>query len=151
MYYELVATRPKPFVVLGIVFLILGALSFLTVAQGWYLAQTVLPRAGIYGLLDLLVAYGFFARQWWLVPAFGLNALGQLALIGVRAAYTATPLNSFLFACFGAALAVGLFWYTYRKRDTLLHDRASYVLCALFVLSWGAGFWYALSGLIGVI
>lgn len=133
------------FTVLGIIFLALGVLSFLTVVQGWYLAGTVAPRAGIYGLLDILVAYAFFARQWWLLPAFVLNAIGQMFLVSYRG-YIMQELNgSVLFALFGAAVALGIAAYIYRSRRILTHTNPSYILGGLFLATWTVGFWYALT------
>lgn len=137
--------RPKAFTVLGIIFLALGVLSFLTIVQGWYLAQTIAPRAGVYGLLDFLVAYAFLARQWWLLPAFAINAAGQIVLFSMKAYYVQELNGAVLFSLFGTVIAVGIAAYVYRKRKILVHDRPSYVLSGVFLATWGVGFWYALT------
>jgi hypothetical protein len=142
---ELMKGRPKAFTVLGIIFLALGVLSFLTVMQGWYLAQSIAPRAGVYGLLDFLVAYAFLARQWWLLPAFALNAVGQIALFSMKAYYAQELNGQVLFSLFGTIVAIGIAAYVYRKRTILVHDKLSYVLSGVFLATWGVGFWYALT------
>jgi len=142
--------HPKVFTVLGIVFLAIGALSFLTVAQGWYLSHSVLWRAGLFGLLDILIAYAFFDRQRWLEPALGLNAAGQATLLAVHAYYSTALGGQFFFAVFGTTLAIALFWYVHRNRDMLKHTNASYVLGGLFVCTWGVSFWYLLSNFLPI-
>ena len=142
--------RPRLFTLLGIVFLCIGAFSFLTVAQGWYLEQAVLWRAGIFGLLDILIAYAFFSRQLWLEPALGLNAAGQMTLLAVHAYYSPALGGRFFFAIFGTALATALFWYVHRNRAILDRAGTSYVLGGLFVCVWMVSFWYLLSNLLPV-
>jgi len=137
-------SRPKPFTVVGIIFLALGAFSFLSVAQGWYLEEEVLWRSGLLGLLDILIAYGILAQQWWVEYAFVLNAAGQATAVVLRAMHDGFS-GLLLFGAAGALVACALAWYFHRNRNALSHDRVSYIIGTLFLVLWASNFWIALS------
>lgn len=117
--------------VLGGVFLFLGAYTLLNAAVAWRAAGVILWPAVAYAVLDLLLGWGLWERQRWLVLALAVNLAGMAALAAVRL----TLMPASIYGLFGLALDAFLFWYVYATRKTLGRNGHAWV-APLFYLVW---------------
>lgn len=135
------------YVVLGTAFAVLGALSFLNVAAAWQTGGVFLLGAATYGLMDLLIAYGLFTREWWVPYAFVLNLAGLAALYGttllLQGAAAIDPVFYTMALGVNAVLAALLYYTRVRRKKTGgIGDGAG----AAFALLWAVMFCYTMVG-----
>jgi uncharacterized membrane protein len=135
------------YVVLGTAFAVLGALSFLNVAAAWQTGGVFLLGAASYGLMDLIIAYGLFTREWWVPYAFLLNLAGLAALYGttllMHGAEAVDPVFYTIALGVNAALAAFLYYTrARRKKASSLGDGAG----AAFAVLWAVMFCYTIVG-----
>jgi hypothetical protein len=131
--------------VLGWVFLFLGALTLLNVLAGFDVAQTILWRSLGYGVCYLLIAYGCFVRGSWILPAFALNFLALILLLGVE--WYAR--GAFSFLALVVAVAAGIIAaFAYERRRYLRSTSLGWTVGVAFFLVWGATLIYTLSTLL---
>lgn len=118
--------------VVGSIFALLCALTLLNVVAVWQNTQQLLPLSIIYATLDAAMAYAFFTRQRWLVWALGLNLLGQLVLLALRASASGVSMVPVLILIVNAAL----FWYVYMHRRTFKTTPFGHLVSIEFAAGW---------------
>lgn len=104
--------------------------------------QVFLWRAAAYGLMNLLIAYGFYTQDRWILPALGLNlAANALLNLTLVAQYGTEATSSASLLSLGATAALVAFLYHTHKQ---LHvSPYGYYLGGAFVLLWAFTFYHA--------
>lgn len=131
----------------GTLFLLAALITALGIVMSFNLSAPIRGEYWGYLLMNLLLAYGFFTAQSWLVPILAFNWLAGAALAGLRlTTQTPTPNSLTLFAI---SFLVGgaLFYLTYRisgKRLKVL--RSERMAMTAFVAVWAATACYTMVG-----
>lgn len=131
---------PKPFYfrLLGLGFLILAGFTLLNVYAGWHFGDTVSLRGLGYALMDLLVAWGFFRAERWILYAFILALIGNVLLISIKLSsfYNAEILRPVI----AVLLASLVIWLVYRARRVLHTTPVGKIGGVVFCILWAYTF-----------
>jgi uncharacterized membrane protein len=126
----------RRFTVLGVLFLVTGIMSILSIAADWHFGQFIPWQLCAYAAMDFLLTYGFFNAQRWLPLALGLNWGGGALLGALKLALhtTTTPIASYVLSF----CLAGVVWYlTYQSRAALKnHNQAAQYVGIAFILVW---------------
>ena len=125
----------------------IGLFTLLNVLVGVHLGGVILWRALTLGVMDLVVAYGFFSRHRWLLYGFALNAAEQLALTALHVQKGGSGMG-FLLSLLAIAITLLLCVYLYGKRRSLVHNRRALYTGLTFLLLWVISLGYTVSSLL---
>lgn len=124
------------FTFLAILFLILGVVTFLSAFLAWKLSGFIPWGSFVYVILDLLISYGLWNRQFWVLLAFFIHLIFLVVASIVKflnSQYNTLTLKAIipLIAMF---LLCSFLWYS---RNSLDKTRPKTILfLVLFLIFW---------------
>ena len=127
--------RPKLlYKLLASLFLGIGVLTLLNIAGVWHLSGEVRLLSLGYAGMDFLIAWGFYAREWWVLPALLLNFLGNAITAAILFA-NPNELNT-LRVLISVVLSGGVLLFVYQTRLSLKKGPWDKALGGIFAILW---------------
>lgn len=143
----MLSKRPLLFTIFGTLFLAAGLITALGIVMSLNLSMPVRGEYWGYLLMNLLLAYGFFTAQSWLVPVLAFNWLAGAVLAGLRLTMQAPSPDSLTLFSVSFLMGGALFYLTYRLSGNKLRVlRSERTAMTAFVAVWAATACYTMVG-----
>lgn len=130
--------------ILAVVFSVIGLISLMNVVTGLTIYQHFLWKSALFAVMDAAAAWGFYKRQSWLLPLFGINAAAQGALLAYKVYVGAIDTLSFS-TLIGPLLALIVFTFIYLTRRLLRDSASNRMIGAVFFAAWAITFGYTIA------